>query len=313
MASIALKVAVLHGGTSSEREVSLRSGRAVAAALTAAGCKVSEIDVQGTDFVLPRGTDVVFPVLHGTFGEDGQLQAILDRKGVPYVGSDALASYNAFNKIRSKQIFVTEGVPTPSYEILLRKGARGFALPYPVFVKPAREGSSVGAHRVMTRNEIDAAIEDAFKYDEYVLVEELVEGRELTVGILGDEPLPVVEIKPRDGWYDYTNKYTKGRTDYIAPAELSPGEASGVQFTARRAYAALGCRHLGRVDILLASDGTPYVLEVNTMPGFTETSLLPKAAKAAGIGFEQLCLELVEMALPGEESAAHRRAALKVA
>ena len=307
----AIKVAVLYGGPSSEREVSLRSGAAVAKGLVAAGCKVSEVDVKGPDFALPRGIDVVFPVLHGTFGEDGKLQEVLERKGVPYVGSGVVASYNSFDKIHSKQVFMTEGIPTPAYEILLRGGARHFALKLPVFVKPAREGSSVGAHRVMKEQDIDAALADAFQYDEYVLVEEFIDGRELTVGFLGDDPLPIVEIKPLKGWYDYENKYTKGNTEYITPAELSPALTRAVQFASRRAYLSLGCRHLGRVDVLLAKDGTPHVLEVNTIPGFTETSLLPKAAKAAGIGFEQLCLRLVELALNKTQS--ERRAELKVA
>lgn len=311
MATNAIKVAVLYGGKSSEREVSLRSGGAVAKGLAAADCKVSEIDVQGEEFTLPQGVDVVFPVLHGAFGEDGSLQQILENKGVPYVGSGVLASYNAFDKIRSKQIFTSEGIPTPAYEILLRRGGRTFALPLPVFVKPAREGSSVGAHKVTTEDEIDAALEDAFQYDECVLVEELIVGRELTVGFLGDQPLPVVEIKPRQGWYDYTAKYTKGKTDYVAPAELSPVVARTVQLTAQRAYLALGCRHLGRVDILLGADDVPQVLEVNTIPGFTETSLLPKAAQAAGIGFEQLCLRLVELVL--ESAGQESQSKLKVA
>lgn len=311
MATNGIKVAVLYGGTSSEREVSLRSGAGVAKGLAAAGCKVSEVDVTGPDFTLPRGIDVVFPVLHGTFGEDGKLQEILEKKGVPYVGSGVLASYNAFDKIRSKQIFVREGIPTPAYEILLRNGARHFALKLPVFVKPAREGSSVGAHRIMKEQEIDEAVADAFKYDEYVLVEEFIDGRELTVGFLGNDPLPIVEIKPIHGWYDYANKYTKGNTEYITPAELSPAVTRAVQFAAQRAYLALGCRHLGRVDVLLAKDNTPHVLEVNTMPGFTETSLLPKAAKAAGVGFEQLCLRLAELAL--EKTQSSLKAELKVA
>ncbi len=297
MAANGIKVAVLFGGTSSEREVSLRSGAAVSKALTAAGCKVTEVDVRGADFAWPRGVDVVFPALHGTFGEDGTLQQILEDKGVPYVGSGVMASYNAFDKIRSKQIFVSEGIPTPAYEILLRHGARHFSLPLPVFVKPAKEGSSVGAHRVLKESEIDAALADAFQFDQYVLVEEFIEGRELTVGFLGDDPLPIVEIKPLEGWYDYNNKYIKGKTEYIAPAGLAPTVTKSVQLAARRAYLSLGCRHMGRVDVLLAKDNTPHVLEVNTIPGFTETSLLPKAAKAAGIEFEQLCLRLVEMAM----------------
>ncbi len=302
MATKGIQGAVLYGGPSSEREVSLRSGAAVAKALAAAGCKVNEVEVTGRNFALPRGMDVVFPALHGTFGEDGQLQQILEDKGVPYVGSGVLASYAAFHKIRSKQVFVEEGIPTPAYEVLLKNGARHFALPLPVFVKPSAEGSSVGAHRMTSEDGIDAALADAFRYDEHVLVEELIEGRELTVGFLGDEPLPVVEIKPRQGWYDYANKYTQGNTEYIAPADLPPAAARAVQSAAQRAYRALGCRHLGRVDVILDARGTPYTLEVNTIPGFTETSLLPKAARAAGIGFEQLCLRLVEMAIGNAES-----------
>jgi D-alanine-D-alanine ligase len=309
MANNSIKVAVLYGGTSSEREVSLRSGTAVAKALATAGCKVTEIDVTGPDFTVPRGIEVVFPVLHGTFGEDGALQQILEDKGVPYVGSGVLASYNAFDKVRAKQVFTSEGIPTPAYEILLRHGARHFALPLPVFVKPARQGSSVGAHRVFQESEIDPALEDAFQYDELVLIEEFIEGRELTVGFVGDDPLPIVEIKPLDGWYDYTNKYTKGKTEYIAPADLPAAPARAVQFAARRAHRALGCRHLSRVDVLLGRDGLPQVIEVNTIPGFTETSLLPKAAQAAGISFEQLCLRLVELARRKEGSRAELQAA----
>jgi D-alanine-D-alanine ligase len=313
MANNGIKVAVLYGGPPdcAEREVSLRSGAAVARGLAAAGCKVSEVDVQGADFALPRGVEVVFPVLHGTFGEDGQLQDILESKGVPYVGSGVLASYNAFDKVRSKQIFGMEGIPTPAYEILLRHGTRNFVLPLPVFVKPSRQGSSVGAHPVQKADQVDCALADAFQHDEYVLVEEFIAGKELTVGFVGDEPLPVIEVKPLDGWYDYTNKYTKGKTEYIVPAELPPAVTSAVQFTAKRAYLALGCRHMGRVDLMLGEEDAPQVLEVNTIPGFTDTSLLPKAARAAGIGFEQLCLRLVEMALSRAEN--ESRAELKVA
>jgi D-alanine-D-alanine ligase len=288
------RLAVLKGGPGAEREVSLRSGASVASALRATGAEVTEIEVKGTDAEIPPGTELVFNLIHGTFGEDGTLQALLDSRGIPYTGEGAEQSRTAFDKILTKEALVRAGVPTPRHEVL---GAGGNpSLPLPIVIKAPRQGSSVGVHLVHEASEVSPAIDDCLKHGPEVLVEELVEGRELTVGVLGGEVLPVVEIRPVQGFYDYTNKYTKGATEYLVPAPLTPAETDAVQAAAIAAVRALGLSVYSRVDILLGRDG-PTVLEINTIPGMTETSLLPKAAAAAGIDFAALCLRIGELSL----------------
>jgi D-alanine-D-alanine ligase len=293
-------VAVLMGGSSAEREVSLRSGAAVARALREAGVTVTEVDVRGPDFELPVGTEVVFVALHGTFGEDGAVQQILEECGVPYTGSDPEASARAFDKVAAKSEFVAAKIPTPRYKVMdsaRPDAARLARMNVPLVVKPARQGSSVGIEIVHRRSELERACRDAARYDEQLVVEEFIKGRELTVGILGGKPLPVIEIRPKQKFFTYDAKYTPGQTDYLVPAPLDRVTAARAQFLAHRAHECLGCRDFSRVDLMLADSGELFVLEVNTIPGFTGTSLVPKAAKAAGLSFQDLCVRLVEMAL----------------
>jgi D-alanine-D-alanine ligase len=289
------QIAVLMGGPGAERAVSLNSGAAVARALRSLGANVVEVDVTGPDFEIPAGTDLAFNIIHGTFGEDGQLQAILDARGIPYTGEGEAGSRLAFDKIASKKRFVAAGVPTAKWEIV-RKGSAP-SLPLPFVVKPPREGSSVGVHIVQDTVGLDAALEDCFARDHEVLVEEFVQGSELTVGIVGDEAFPVVEIVPKVDFYSYENKYTKGASDYFCPARLDTATTQRVQAAALAAHRSLGLEVYSRVDVLLDKAGNPYVLEVNTIPGMTETSLLPKGAAAIGIDFAQLCERIARLSL----------------
>ena len=282
------------GGPSAENEVSKRSGAAVADGLRAAGYAVCEIDIQGRTVDLPEDIDLVFIALHGEFGEDGAVQKILRDRGLPYTGSDPEASRASFDKRISKRIFQRAGIPTPDYEIL-RAGQRR-TLPLPVVVKPPCQGSSIGVHKVFVEDEWPAACADALRYGDEALVEAYIPGRELTVGIVGDEALPAVEIVAPDGWYDYTAKYTSGATNYVVPAQVDDRIAGQCRQLALRTFHALGCRGLGRVDFRVTDAGETYVLELNNIPGFTKTSLLPKAAKAAGIEFHELCDRIARLA-----------------
>jgi D-alanine-D-alanine ligase len=290
-----LHLAVLMGGPGSEREVSLRSGGAVAHALRQAGYRVSEVDVRGPEFILPEDTGLCVLMMHGTFGEDGQIQAILERRGIPYTGEGEAASRVAFDKLESKKLFLQAGVPTPRWEVLA-PGQRP-TLPLPIVVKAPREGSSVGVHLVREPAQLEGALADCAALDREILVEELVEGRELTVGVVGDQATAVVEIRPHEGFYDYAHKYTKGASEYFCPAPLDEITTRLMQETALAAHRALGLKVYSRVDILLRADGTPFVLEANTIPGMTETSLLPKAAAVAGISFLGLCEEIARLSL----------------
>ncbi len=288
------------GGPSAEREVSLRSGTAVANALTATGARVVPMDVRDETFVIPADVDVVFLALHGTFGEDGSLQRILQERGITYTGSGPEASALAFDKVAAKQTFVVAGIPTPAYEafenghVPARRLAR---LGLPLVVKPTRQGSSVGISIVQQDSELPGACELAGRYDDRLLAEQFIAGRELTVGILDGRPLSIVEIRPKKGFYNYEAKYTKGETDYLVPAALDRSIESQAKSLALRAHDCLGCRDYSRVDLMLTQTGELYVLEVNTIPGFTETSLLPKSARASGIEFPDLCARLVQLAL----------------
>lgn len=295
-------IAVVMGGPGSERDVSLASGEAVIEALRDEGCRVEPADIGGAEFELPAGTGLAFNVIHGTFGEDGQLQELLELRRMPYTGAGALSSRLAFDKDASKQRFVECGVPTPECEMV--DCSTGVALPDmapPFVVKPPREGSSVGVHIVREAGEVRAAVEDAAHYGAQVMVERFVEGLELTVGVLDGEALPVVHIAPRSGFYDIKNKYPwmgdGGGTDYYCPADLDAATTARVQEVALAAHQALGVEVYSRVDILLTPAGEPFVLEVNTIPGMTASSLLPKAAAATGMEFGPLCLRIAELSL----------------
>jgi D-alanine-D-alanine ligase len=286
-------LAVLKGGPSAEREVSLRSGAAAAEALREAGYEVGEVIVDDASFIVPDGTDLAFLALHGTFGEDGQVQEILAARGIPFTGASAEVSRIAFDKEMTKAKLRQHGVPTPEGQLVRR--LEEITLPLPVFIKPNAQGSSVGTHPATTPQELAAALADALKFDTAVLVERFIRGRELTVGVLGDKVLPIVEIHPLDGFYDYTNKYTQGRTEYFCPARLPQEITSLIQQYAFTAHRAIGDPVYSRIDFLLEEDVFPSCLEINTIPGMTATSLLPKAAAAAGIAFPQLCRRIVEL------------------
>lgn len=293
-----LNIIVMLGGPSAEREVSLRSGAAVAAALRSLGHVVTELDPRVPKWVLPAGTDVVFLALHGTYGEDGTVQQELDRIGVPYTGCGVEASRIGFDKLLTKQKCIEYGVPTPRHLVIDSADAswpRGWNPP--LVLKPARQGSSVGLQFVDRVSDWSASLEEAFRHDTKVLVEERIVGRETTVGILEDSPLPLVEVRPRSGVYDYKNKYTAGATEYLCPAPLDSEITSRVQAVGLAAFRAVGCRDYARIDVMIRPSGEPAVLEVNTLPGMTETSLLPKAAAAAGISYPELCQRMVDLAL----------------
>jgi D-alanine-D-alanine ligase len=286
------------GGPSAEREVSLKSGSAVAKALRSLGHAVTEIDPKGDSWKLPPKTDVVFLALHGTYGEDGTIQKQLDGLGVPYTGCDAESSRIAFDKVLTKQRCLEANVPTAKFIVIEAPGApwpRGWEPP--VVLKPVRQGSSVGLQFVDRVADWAAALTESLRYDERVLVEERILGRECTVGILGKEALPVVEVRPKQGTYDYHNKYTPGSTEYFCPAPFDEITTRAIQEAGLGAFRAIGGRDYARVDVMLRPSGEPVILEVNTLPGMTETSLLPKAAAVAGWSFAELCQEMVDLSL----------------
>jgi len=293
-----LNVTVMLGGPSAEREVSLRSGSQVAEALRSIGFEVHELDPKEDDWVLPGGTEVVFLALHGTYGEDGTVQRRLEELGVPYTGCDAESSRIGFDKNLTKQKLIEAGIPTPRFAIINSIDASWpIGWNPPVVLKPARQGSSVGLQFVERVGDWSTALAEAMRFDSEVLMEEKVVGRECTAGILADESLPLVEVRPK-GAYDYANKYTSGTTEYFCPAPFDKDTTDRVQSAALGAFRAIGGRDYGRVDVIVRPDGEFAVLEVNTLPGMTETSLLPKAAAAAGIGYAELCRRMVELALP---------------
>ena len=297
-----LLIAVLMGGPGSEREVSLASGNAVLEALKGEALNAVSVDVAGNTIDLPEGTGLCFNAIHGTFGEDGELQTILEEMKMPYTGAGIESSQVAFDKVASKEIFVAHNVPTPVSEIInCSDGVKLPEMPLPYVVKPPREGSSVGVHIVHNEAEAMVAMEDAAKYGDEVLVEQYVDGLELTVGVLDGVALPIVHIAPRDGFYDMKNKYPwmsgDGGTDYYCPAELDEATTVAVQDAALAAHCALGVEIYSRVDVLLDKEGNPYVLEANTIPGMTASSLLPKAAKVAGYDFGPLCEKIADLSL----------------
>ncbi len=298
-----LRITVMLGGPSAEREVSLRSGTAVAQALRTLGHEIHELDPKTDDWELPPGEEVVFLALHGSYGEDGTVQRRLDKLGVPYTGCDAESSRIAFDKFLSKQRFVAAGVPTPSFELITSPNASWpMGWNPPVVLKPVRQGSSVGLQFVERVSDWARALGETMRFDSQVLLEEKIAGRETTVGILSGKPLPIVEVRPHTGVYDYQSKYTAGATEYLCPAPFDAKTTASIQTAALGAFAAIGGRDYSRVDIMVRPGGEPLVLEVNTLPGMTETSLLPKAAAALGLGYAELCQSMVELAL-----ARHRR------
>ncbi|MGN0868352.1 MAG: D-alanine--D-alanine ligase [Akkermansia sp.] len=293
-------IALLMGGPGSEREVSLVSGKAVLEALQEEGyTHVTPVIVDTERPAIPEGTELCFNIIHGTYGEDGGLQSYLEELDIPYTGAGSRTSRICFDKVLTKQAFVAAGVPTPVSETIPAHGSP--SIPVPCVVKPPCEGSSVGVQIVHSPAELPAAVEEASRFGKELLVEEYICGKELTVAILDGEALPVIHICPREGFYDYKNKYP-GMTgavgsDYICPADISPEDTRAVQEAALAAYRAAGVEVYGRVDVLLTDDHKPYVLEINTIPGMTSASLFPKAAKAVGISFGELCTRIAELSL----------------
>jgi D-alanine-D-alanine ligase len=254
-------------------------------------------DPQNENWALPANTDVVFLALHGTYGEDGQVQRKLEQLGVPYTGCGVESSRLAFDKVLTKQRCVEAGVPTAKFMVFdTPKATWPMGWKPPVVLKPVSQGSSVGLQFVERVVDFGAALTEAFRHDSRVLMEERIVGRETTVAILDGEALPVVEVRPKQGTYDYTNKYTVGRTDYLCPAPFEPRVTAAIQTAALGAFNAVGGRDYARVDVMVRTNGEPVVLEVNTLPGMTETSLLPKAAAAAGIGYAELCQRMIDLA-----------------
>jgi len=299
-----MKVAVLMGGTTAEREVSLKSGGMVLAALRARGIDAHAFDPKsaGIAELMRGGYQRAFIVLHGRFGEDGTLQGALEWLGLRYTGSGVLGSALAMDKLRAKRLWTAEGLPTPPFEIVdAGSDFRGVAerLGLPLMVKPVSEGSSIGMSKVRAAAGLDEAFALAVNYDRRVMVEKFIEGAELTAGILGDEVLPLIRLEtPRD-FYDYQAKYVAEDTRYIIPCGLPPEREREIQALCLRAFRSLGCSGWGRVDLMLDADGKPWLLEVNTAPGMTDHSLVPMAARAAGMSYADLCMKILEGAHVG--------------
>jgi D-alanine-D-alanine ligase len=299
------RVGILSGGMSSERGISVKSADAVFQALSVIGMDVCVIDVESSESLRQslksQMIDVAFIALHGRFGEDGSVQSLLYEEGIPYTGSGPQASRVSLDKGLSKNIFRMHGIPTPNYLVLEKKSFTVESLrdvKIPCVVKPCNEGSSIGMNIVDAYENINPAVKEAFIYDNKIIIEDYVEGMDITVGILDEKPLPVISIKPQDRFYNYHSKYTPGASEYIVPADLPKIISNKAQFLATMAHKALGCECFSRVDMILGKPGgNIMVLEANTIPGFTQTSLLPKAAKSIGIEFSDMCLIMLRHAV----------------
>ncbi len=309
-----LKVAVLYGGVSTEREVSLKSGEAVYKALMAKGYQAIKVDTANNDFIeqlKKYKPDVAFLALHGKYGEDGTIQGLLEILGIPYTGSGVLASSVAMNKITTKKLLRADSIPTPDFCTYTRQDIEDKGWDYicheivgrlslPVVVKAPTQGSTIGVSFAKNHDQLPKAMEESFKYDPIVLVEKFIAGKEITVTVLGNnqlEVLPQIEIVSATGFYDYHAKYTAGMSEHIIPPRIPQPQQDLIADLALKTYRLIGCRGLGRVDFIVTESGKAYVLEVNTLPGMTEVSLVPDSAKAAGIEFPALVEKLVNLAL----------------
>lgn len=298
------KVAVLFGGRSAEREVSLKSGAAVLAALQRSGVDAHAFDPAKRDLhnLLDERFDRVFIALHGRYGEDGTVQGALELMGIPYTGSGVMASSIAMDKWRTKMIWQAAGLPIPDFMLINERSdwdAVVQRLGLPLFVKPANEGSSVGISKVKQVSELKAAYEEAAKHDKLVIAERFIGGGEYTAAILNGRALPVIKIEPANEFYDYEAKYLRDDTRYLCPCGLSAEQEAEMQALAQQGFAVIGGQGWGRVDFLRGTDGSAYLLEVNTSPGMTDHSLVPMAAREAGISFEQLVVQVLESAHVG--------------
>ena len=283
------KIGVLLGGLSKEREISIKTGTAIADALAERGYRVVTLDVSKDICadLRSREIEVAFIALHGRWGEDGTIQGLLEILQIPYTGSGVTASAIAMDKVTSKRLFMEAGLPTPAY-FVLEAPVTASPLPFPVVVKPASEGSTIGVTIVRSEETWQTALSEPFRLDKKILVEAYIEGKEITASILNGNPLPLIHIEPKEGFYDYTSKYTPGKTLYHVPAALDKAVEARLKELAVQAYETLGCEGCARVDMILSEKEGPTILEVNTIPGMTPTSLVPKAAAAIGMTFGDL-------------------------
>ena len=303
------KIGVLMAGISSEREISLKTGKTIEAALKKKGYNVIGIDVGRdiADRLKKEAVEIAFIALHGRYGEDGTIQGLLEVMGIPYTGSGVLSSAIAINKIITKRLLEYHQIPTPRYTVLKKnegvdyyRSLESHGFEYPVVVKPSSECSTIGVSIARDKEQLLEAVGLAFSYGNEILMEEYIDGREITVGILDNTSLPVIEIVPKEEFYDYRAKYTKGMTEYIIPARLSDGLYKKVQGIGLKVYQVLGCKGVSRVDMRVDREDHPYVLEINTVPGMTETSLIPIAARETGIDFPELVEKILESAMRKE-------------
>lgn len=294
-----IKVGVICGGISSEREISLKTGEGIFNALKNSGYNAEYIDFKGDNVSVFKNIDIAFLALHGKYGEDGTVQGVLELLKIPYTGSGILASALAIDKIFSKKIFIFEEIPTPAYiglnlnrNINIEEVKKDVIkkIGYPLVVKPSREGSTIGITIIQDEGDLEDAINFAKIYDSAILLEKFISGRQMTVSLIGDKPiaLPLTEIRPKSGFYDFKSKYTAGLTEYITPAILERSLEEKIKALAVKTHNCLCCHGVSRVDLIIDENNMPFILEINTMPGMTATSLVPKAAAAAGINFEKL-------------------------
>jgi D-alanine-D-alanine ligase len=288
------KIGVLMGGLSSEREISLSTGKSVVEAMTRKGLKAFPIDVDRNIAKALQGIDLAFIALHGTYGEDGCIQGVLEYLKIPYTGPGVAGSALAYDKLKTKEVLKFHGIPTADYEVFYKNKSIKRSLDLPVVVKPTNQGSSFGVSIVKTEDQWKPALKSAFKYSEEIIVEKFIEGKLLAIGMNGETPMPIVHIRPKSGFYDYEAKYTSGKTEYLCPADLSEQEINKCNEVSKKVFKVLRGRGLPRVDIIL--DDEPYVLEMNTVPGMTPTSLLPMAAIKMGMNFDDLVMEILKTA-----------------
>ncbi len=286
------------GGLSPEREVSIVTGNSVLEAINRKGLTVLPIHVDHNigETLKSNPIDLAFIALHGTFGEDGCIQGLLEYFKIPYTGSGVMGSALAYDKLKSKEILKFHGIPTADYEVFYKNQKTDRSLDLPVVVKPTNQGSSLGVTIVKTEGQWKPALEAAFAYSKEVIVEKFIEGKLLAIGMNEMTPMPIVHIRPKSGFYDYEAKYTPGKTEYICPADLEESEAGRCRQTAKQVFQVLRGRGFPRVDVILDNDGVPQVLEMNTIPGMTPTSLLPMAAREIGLGFDDLVVEILKTA-----------------
>ena len=300
-------IGVLMGGVSSERDVSLRSGLAVVDALKKTGCTIVPVEIKSNEREQIIGDlrsaeiQLAFIALHGKFGEDGAIQSLLEDLGIPYTGSGIKASACAFNKVTTQRTLRASGLPVPDFFVVDAASLDVDAIvdelkDFPLVVKPSCEGSSFGVTVVQTKADFPLALNEAFRYGNEIIVEKFIAGRELTVGILDSQALPIVEICPQKQFFDFEAKYQKDLTDYIVPAQLPDELTQRINEIALKVHQTVGCEGYSRIDFRLDQDNQPFILEINTIPGFTETSLFPKAARQAGMDFSDVCLKLIQLA-----------------